>query len=479
MQGMLGRAAVEALSACAPGLARLPWLLHALGRSCEVRLRAQSERPVVRNNAAVQRDKLALSLALLELAKRVLAERSLGRPALRGLLRRLVYDVMVGKGEAGPKQRFAARHGSNPPDFLTIGPGIACNLRCAGCYASSGTAQHKLDWATFDRVVTEAHDLWGVRFLVLSGGEPLAWRDSDKGILDMAARHPDVFFLMYSNGTLIDDAVARRLGELGNLSPGISVEGMRETTDARRGTGVFDKVLAAMERLRREGVLFGLSLTATRDSVDEILSDEVVDLFFGRMGALYAWVFHYMPIGRAPRLDLMLTPAQRLRLFRRVWHLVRERRLFITDFWNSATVTNGCVAGGRPGGYLYVDWNGAVSPCVFVPYSPVNIHDVYARGGTLDDVWAEPFFAGVRAWQRRYGYREPGEPQDGCGNWLMPCLIRDHHAEFEALVELHDPRPTDEAAAATHGDPTYHEGLRAFDAELRSLLDPLWEAEYR
>ena len=35
---------------------------------------------------------------------------------------------------------------------------------------------------------------------------------------------------MYSNGTLIDDALARRLGELGNLSPVLSIEGMKART---------------------------------------------------------------------------------------------------------------------------------------------------------------------------------------------------------------------------------------------------------
>ncbi len=31
---------------------------------------------------------------------------------------------------------------------------------------------------------------------------------------------------------------------------------------------------------------------------------------------------------------------------------------------------------------------------MFVPYSPLNINDIYARGGTLNDAWADGFFAG-------------------------------------------------------------------------------------
>ena len=325
----------------------------------------------------------------------------------------------------------------------------------------------------------EAHDNWGTRAFVISGGEPLAWRDGGRSILDLAERFPDCFFVMYTNGTLIDDAVAKRLGQLGNVSPALSIEGMKERTDARRGDGVFDKVLAAMERLRREGVIIGVSVTATRENADEILSDEVVETFFDGVGATYAFVFHYMPIGRSFTLDLMMTPEQRLRLFERVWWLVRHRHVFIADFWNSATATNGCVAAGRAGGYFYVNWNGDVSPCVFFPYSPVNVRDVFARGGTLDEVWAHPFFADIRRWQREYGYRETNEPCPDCGNWLAPCIIRDHHADALELVRRHHPTPTDEDARAALADPDYHAGLERFGRELEELTGPVWRERYK
>jgi len=68
---------------------------------------------------------------------------------------------------------------------------------------------------------------------VISGGEPLAWRDGNRSVLDLAERFPDCFFVMYTNGTLIDDAVAKRLGRMGNVNPALSIEGMKERTDAR------------------------------------------------------------------------------------------------------------------------------------------------------------------------------------------------------------------------------------------------------
>jgi radical SAM protein with 4Fe4S-binding SPASM domain len=457
-------------------------LRRTLADRMEAKLRARADRPAkaLRHPPAVEQDKASLGLALLHMAERALAERRLGRPAIRALLKTVLTDVLVHRGDESAKDRFRARHlGMTPPDFLAISPGKACNLRCVGCYANSGEHGEKLDWATVDRIVREAHDEWGNRFFVLTGGEPLAWRESRKGVLELAEAHPDCFFVMYTNGTLVDDAVARRMGDLGNLSPALSIEGMKVRTDTRRGAGVFDQIVAAAERLGREGVLFGISLTATRQNADEILSDEVLDLFVDRLGALYAFVFHYMPIGRAWTLDLMMTAEQRFRLYERTWSLIRDRHLFTVDFWNGASGSNGCLAAGRPGGYFHVNWNGDVSPCVFFPYSPVNVRDVYARGGSFDEVWAHPLFADIRRWQREYGYRESHESCPRCGNWIAPCLIRDHHADFRRIMAAHDARPTDEDAREALGDPQWHQGLEQFDRQFWAITDPLWEAQYR
>jgi hypothetical protein len=63
-------------------------------------------------------------------------------------------------------------------------------------------------------------------------------------------RYDDMFFLNYTNGTLLNPPLVDALARLGNVAPGISVEGYREATDARRGPGVYDKVEGAVERLR-------------------------------------------------------------------------------------------------------------------------------------------------------------------------------------------------------------------------------------
>ena len=462
----------EIIVRSAPLLTKITPVRHASLHAGELFFRyfRNENRPVFVRPPGVISDRADFKHALMHTVDRAAA--NVSPTAMRGLISSLLRTIFIEGGDQKATDRFYAQNGTYPPSFLTISPGKACNLHCEGCYASSGLSGEKLDWTTFDRIITEAKTLWGVRFFVISGGEPLAYRSEGKGILDAAKKHSDCFFLMYTNGTLINEQVAQRLAILGNLTPAISVEGWKETTDKRRGQGVFDKVLNAMEQLRQAGVLFGISLTATRHNTEEILSDEFIDFFFEQQGAIYGWLFHYMPIGRSFTLDLLPTIQQRKWMWQRSWEIIHNKHIFLADFWNHATLSDGCIAAGRTrgGGYLYIDWNGAVSPCVFVPYSPVNVKETFAGGGTLNDIWKEPFFTGIRDWQEGYCQKE--------GNLLAPCIIRDHHAELRKLISANEPDPTDENARKALLDPEYAKGLVKYGKQYQLLTDQIWRDQY-
>ncbi len=449
-------------------------------RLVDARLRRQFARSIAVGGGAgrVATNRRGISLAILHTMDRAVERGLLEGPTMRGIFNIMTHGLLARGPDFAAFDRFQARFGTTPPGTLAISPGKACNLRCIGCYANSGPATEKLDWATLDELVWQARELWGMRFFVLTGGEPLAYHHSGKSVLDLAAEHHDCFFMMYTNGTLIDARMAARIARLGNIAPAISIEGMRESTDERRGPGVFDKIVGAMRLLHREHVPFGISMTATRHTYQELLSDEVMDYFFGEMGAMFGWMFHYMPIGRSPDLSLMPTPQQRLWMLGRMWELINERYYFMMDLWNSGPVVDGCVAAGGHRGYLHVDWNGDVSPCVFMPYTPVNLHDLFARGKDLNDLWAEPFFARIREWQKEYNPRLRGDVEQPEGNLLRPCPIRDHHAEFRRMAREYGVRPTDSGSSATARTRAYVEGLERFDRGLARLLDPIWKADY-
>lgn len=420
---------------------------------------------------SVQDDLISMALAITGSINRAIENNRLSDAYLRGILQILIKTLFIDRSKTEQRVRFQEAFGKRAPSFLLIAPGKACNLRCPGCYADANDKRNHLEWSLVDRIVAEAKDLWAERMFVLSGGEPFAYRSEGQGILELFEKHQDCFFMIYTNGTLIDDQTSRRLAKAGNALLCLSLEGFRERTDARRGAGVFDQIMVTIDRLNRDGVPFGISLTATSDNAEEILSEEFIDFIMDR-GALLTFIFQYMPIGRSFTLDLMPTPEQRAWMWRRSWEIIRERRFFIPDFWNHGTCVDGCLAAGGhgQGGYFYIDWNGAVTPCVFMPYSPVNIRDAYAQGKTLNDVWQDPFFQAVRQWQ--YDYIAGGR------SMISPCPSRDHHDELERLLMAFEPEPTDSNAAEALIDPAYTAGLVDYNRRFEAITGPIWQEHY-
>jgi len=367
-------------------------------------------------------------------------------------------------------------YGIEPPSFLVISPTQRCNLNCSGCYASSsGAASAKIPFSVFDRIVTEMEEEGGNKFVVISGGEPMMYEDDGKTLFDIFERHPDTFFMFYTNGTLIDDEKAQRLEELGNGVPAISVEGYEQETDERRGKGVYRKIVKAMEALRTVGMPFIISVTGTSANTDILLDRTFYETYFDKYGCSFMWQFQLMPIGRGREaFELMPSPEQRVKLYRTWESLLKEKRYPFADFWNSGVLTHGCIAYGRGGGYLYINWNGDIMPCVFVPYTVDNIYDIYKRGQHIGDVLKADMMRRGRKWQ------EDNQKCDGkhVTNLLMPCSIRDHYGNFRSNILTEDARGENSTADEILEDSTYYKLLTEYDDELKKLTEPIWQQEY-
>jgi len=427
------------------------------------------------NPRAVRAQRISMGRALVSSIARLFTAAQDKQIISDAFLQRTIPGLMENARTQGEIQKkFHQQFGGNPPAFLTISPTRNCNLMCVGCYANAAAApQDTLDFDVFGRILAEKTRLWGSWFTVISGGEPLMYRSQGKSIFDIFERHPDNFFLMFTNGTLINDENARRLAALGNVTPAISVEGYEEQTDVRRGKGTYARVLKAFENLQSYGVPYGVSLTAFRNNA-HLVDEKLFQRYFHDLGALYLWIFQYMPIGRQQTLDLLVTPEQRLQMYRESWRAVTQKKMFVVDFWNSAEASDGCVSAGRPGGYIYIDWNGNLTPCVFNPYSPVNIAELYKEGKTLNDALQHPFLKAIRAWQKDYALdRAPAEK----GNYLTPCPIRDHYADMLKMLKEHTPRPIDVSGEEALRDEKYQCGMTEYDTELSGLLDPIWEKQ--
>jgi MoaA/NifB/PqqE/SkfB family radical SAM enzyme len=373
-------------------------------------------------------------------------------------------------------EKFEQKYGELPPTFIVFSPTQKCNLKCIGCYAASGTdTPATIPYPIVDRVVNETHNLFGSRFVTISGGEPFLYKSEGKTLLDIYKKYDDMFFLVYTNGTVINEEVARRLAESANVTPAISVEGLEEQTDQRRGAGTFKKILLALEHFRGAGVPFGISVTATSKNIDILLGDEFYDFYFKELGASYMWEFQLMPIGRGKdELDLMVNPQVRFKLYRKWEKLLAEKKYCLADFWNSGVLARGCIAYGRSGGYAYVDWHGNVTPCAFIPYYVDNIYELYKNGKSLADAMFSDFMKNGRKWQREYGLNNWKKPD----NWLMPCSIRDHYEIFRNSVLPKQAKPEDENAREALESEEYFEVLKNYDEELQNLTEKVWQNEY-
>lgn len=394
------------------------------------------------------------------------------------LLVKLLYDRWGGdyfERMQRAERRYREEYGRDPPGYVLISPGKHCNLKCGGCYASSTErTRDRLDYEIVKRIVRESHEQWGSHLVAISGGEPFMYRSNGKGLLDLAREFPYMYFIVYTNGTLISKDMAEKLAAVANVTPAISIEGSREDTDNRRGDGVYDKVMAAMANLRQAGVPFGVSITATRNNIATLLTESFYDYLFEQLKVSYGWIFEYMPIGRGAETRLMPSPVQRRQLFELLDKQNCSGR-FICDFWSTSPSAEGCIAAGRSSGYMYISWNGELVPCVFNPFTDTNIVEVYRRGGDLTDaVENSHLFKSLREWQHDYGFRK-GEKT---GNLMTPCPIRDHYREYRNLLTETRASPLDDAAAVSMTDQDYYDRMVSYGGQVEIQLKDIWEQRF-
>ena len=273
-----------------------------------------------------------------------------------------------------------------------------------------------------DSICTQAEEL-GIHAFLLTGGEPLV-RKAD--VIRLCEKHKESAFHCFTNGTLIDEDFCKEMLRVGNFVPSISLEGFEKENDARRGAGTFNKVMHAMDLMKKYKLLFGTSICYTSLNYKTVTSDEFLDMIIEK-GVSYTWYFHYMPVGNDASTDLLLNPQQREYMF----HRVREIRDFkggkpimAIDFQNDGQFVEGCVAGGKY--YCHINPNGDVEPCVFIHYSNANIHEK-----SLLECLQQPLF---KAYQENQPFND---------NMLQPCPMLENPEKLKELVHKTGAKSTD------------------------------------
>ncbi len=338
------------------------------------------------------------------------------------------------------------RTGCRAPTTILVSPTMRCNLACEGCYAAKYSPDEDLDPPLLQRIIDEGNEM-GVYLFTLLGGEPFIYDE----LLEIARANPDSYFQVFTNGTMLTDEVIDQLVEVGNVAPMLSIEGTPEMTDKRRGPGMHAEVQGAMDRLGRAGVLFGYSVTVTRENWRTLVSDDFVDPLIAK-GALLAWHFLYMPIGDSPDVAKMLTAEERNEFRVRILQIRDGKSIFPVDFWGDAPYVGGCIAGNQ---YVHINSEGWVEPCIFTHFATDNIHTT-----SLLDAFNSPYFREIRS-------RQPFNE-----NLLMPCMLIDNPRQSREVMACTGARPTHAGADCMLTE--LNEELDAYSAEVERVYEPVW-----
>ena len=279
--------------------------------------------------------------------------------------------------EASKKRARLEKAGEHVPPFLIASITSSCNLHCDGCYSrcnNSTTDDAPVDQLTdedWSRVFDEAEDL-GVSFILLAGGEPML----RKGVIEAASEKKNILFPVFTNGTYMTESFFNLFDKSRNIVPIMSIEGEKKVTDARRRTGIYDKLMSNMDELQRRGIIFGASVTVTTANYKEVSSEEFISKLSDK-GCKAVIYVEYVPVTEESSV-LAPTDVEREYLTTEINRLRNDHpEIVFVSFPGDEKSSGGCIAAGR--GFFHINSHGDAEPCPFSPYSDTNVRDTSLR----------------------------------------------------------------------------------------------------
>ena len=278
---------------------------------------------------------------------------------------------------ASKKRKNAEEAGEHRPPFLIASITSQCNLHCAGCYSRCNHATEdsepvkQLSAEEWAKVFEEADEL-GISFILLAGGEPMIRR----AVIEAAGKKPNILFPIFTNGTYMDEQYFELMDKCRNLVPIMSIEGEQDVTDARRGAGIYDRLISNMDELHKRGLIFGASITVTTRNIGEVTSDAFLKKLSDR-GCKAVIFVEFVPV-TDDSTELAPGDKEREYLKGEITRLREEHpEMVYISFPGDEKSSGGCVAAGR--GFFHINSHGGAEPCPFSPYSDINVRDTSLR----------------------------------------------------------------------------------------------------
>lgn len=276
---------------------------------------------------------------------------------------------------------------------------MGCNMRCGHCGSSCAEALPE------ELTSKEALDLCdeiaqlGLRWITLSGGEPLTRKDIHHLVARLSRNGVSVN--MITNGWLLEKEVAERLKKSGIATVAISIDGTREIHNQIRRQDAFEHAEDAFRILKELGIKTGAVTTITNQNI-KILDELKEELI--RIGVDSWQVQLGLPMGNMQtKTDWLLQPAQMEEIIQFCYETAKEGRIKICPadcigyytkkemeikkiFYHTdhASLWDGCNAGIRGFGILH---NGDILGCTSIrdrQYIEGNI-----RERSLREIWED------------------------------------------------------------------------------------------
>ncbi|MCU0662371.1 MAG: radical SAM protein [Myxococcota bacterium] len=319
---------------------------------------------------------------------------------ISAVLPALLEQGILGQPETRASEAPTAMSVSN----VTINLTNRCNLACPFCY-NARRGGDELDVALLCERLHEARRdglLSELASLIVLGGEPLLEPERLFALLEGSCRAFGRPPLLSTNGTLLDDAQARKLAELG-VEVQVSLDSpSRQEHDSKRGSGVYDLAIASVRRLVASGVHAIVCMVYTRHSYRQM--EATLDLA-ASLGVAEARFIPLRTVGQGA-IHCQDRPNQLVVLHHLVELLERRpgfRRLLGRDTFSIASAV--CRHGkarrscGIARDALFIDADGGVYPC------PNHVSEATRAGDLRSRSLAELFLHSVPMQRARDTFR--------------------------------------------------------------------------
>jgi len=263
-----------------------------------------------------------------------------------------------------------------------------CNLRCIHCRRQDVLAKGAPDELTTAEGLKLIDDLalMGKPVLIFSGGEPLFRRDIFE--LMAHARGRGLPLALATNGTLVGDAMAKKLKDAGVYYASISLDGATPAVhDAFRGAGNFERAVRGLKAMKAAGISVQVNFTVTRRNVHEV---EAMHRLVSEIGGFALYLFLLVPVGCGVSIaESDMLPSSEVEKWLK-WvsavdkpgmlpvkaicapHYFRVSHELTDPEGPIAEDRKGCLAGIH---MCFVSHKGDVTPCGYLPVSAGNVRE--------------------------------------------------------------------------------------------------------